>query len=136
MRKITFSLLLVGATMIAKPYTQEDRIKDMQTMANAMQNIQNGFFYNNFDMIKLGGVTVAETIEKIEPPLSEKEEKDAMARIMNARVSMTNKIKHKVKRNMERMIDEFADGDKVGALTNFMNVTRQCMNCHKKLRKW
>ncbi len=87
-------------------------------------------------MIKLGGVTVAETIEKIEPPLSEKEEKDAMARIMNARVAMTNKIKGKVKRDMGRMIDEFADGDRVGALTNFMNVTKLCMRCHKKLRKW
>ena len=136
MKKLTLSLLLLSISITANAYTQEDRIKDMQIMAKAMQNIQNGFFYNNFDMIKLGGVTVAETIEKIEPPLSEKEEKDAMSRIMNARVTTTNKIKRKVKQSMGRMIDEFANGDKVGALTNFVNVTKQCMSCHKKLRKW
>ena len=136
MKKISFILLTSSALLFGKNYTQEDRIKDMQKMAKDMQNIQNGFFYNNFDMIKLGGVSLAETIQKIEPPLSEKEEKDALARLMNSKVKMTNKIKTQAKRNMERMIDEFADGDKVGALQYFMNTTRLCMQCHKKLRKW
>jgi len=136
MKKVTFVLMILASTVFAKAYTQEDRIKDMQEMAKDMQNIQNGFFYNNFDMIKLGGVALAETIQRIEPPLSEKEEKDAMARLMNGKVKMTNKFKAEAKRNMERMIDEFADGDKVGALQYYMNTTRLCMKCHKKLRKW
>ncbi len=136
MKKIIFFLVAIYSLSIAKPYTQEDRIKDMQIMAHAMQNIQNGFFYNNFDMIKLGGVNVAETIMKIEPPLSEKEEKDALTRLMNSKVAMTNKIKNKVKRKMERMIEAFSKGDKVEALHDFMSVTNLCMKCHKKLRKW
>ena len=136
MKKATILVMIISSFAFAKPYTQEDRIKDMQTMAKSMQNIQNGFFYNNFDMIKLGGVSVAETIMKIEPPLSEKEEKDALTRLMNRKVQMTNKIKSSVKKKMERMIDAFADGDKVEALHNFMAVTRLCMKCHKKLRNW
>lgn len=136
MKKMVIFLLLLSQFAFAKSYTQEDRIKDMQTMAKSMQNIQNGFFYNNFDMIKLGGVSVAETIMKIEPPLSEKEEKDALTRLMNGKVKMTNKIKNSVKHKMERMIDAFADGDKVEALHNFMSVTKLCMKCHKKLRNW
>jgi len=136
MKQMVIFVLLLSQFAFAKSYTQEDRIKDMQTMAKSMQNIQNGFFYNNFDMIKLGGVSVAETIMKIEPPLSEKEEKDALTRLMNSKVQMTNKIKNSVKRKMERMIDAFADGDKVEALHNFMSVTRLCMKCHKKLRNW
>ncbi len=136
MKKSILLIIALSTIATAKPYTQEDRIKDMQDMAKAMQNIQNGFFYNNFDMIKLGGVNVAETIMKIEPPLSEKEEKDAMTRLMNGKVKMTNKIKNATKRKMERMIDAFAEGDKVEALHNFMNVTKLCMKCHKKLRKW
>jgi hypothetical protein len=136
MKKVSLILLTLSSLVFAKSYTQEDRIKDMQEMAKDMQNIQNGFFYNNFDMIKLGGVALAETIQRVEPPLSEKEEKDALTRLMNGKVKMTNKIKTQAKRNMERMIDEFADGDKVGALQYYMNTTRLCMQCHKKLRKW
>jgi len=132
-------LLLVAfitSILFSKEYTQEDRIRDMQIMAKAMQNIQNGFFYNNFDMIKLGGLEVAETIMKVEPPLSEKEEKDVMTRFMNNKVKMTQKIQKKIKRRMQKMIDRFAHGDKIQALQNFMNVTKDCMACHKKLRKW
>ena len=136
MKKAFLILILISSTVIAKPYTQEDRIADMQKMAKAMQNIQNGFFYNNFDMIKLGGVEVAETIMHVEPPLSEKEEKDVMTRFMNNKVKMTHKIQNKIKRRMQSMIERFAQGDKVQALQNFMKVTQDCMACHKKLRKW
>jgi len=105
-------------------------------MAKYMLKIQNGFFYNNFDMIKLGGVKVADVIDRVEPPLSEKEEKDVMTRFMNNKVKMTNKIKHSIKRKVERMIERFSKGDKVQALQNYMGITKECMKCHTKLRKW
>jgi hypothetical protein len=136
MKKIFLSASLCLTLSYAQDYTQEDRIRDMQIMAKAMQNIQNGFFYNNFDMIKLGGIEVADTIMKVEPPLSEREEKDVMTRFMNNKVKMTQKIQKKIKRRMQKMIERFAKGDKIQALQNFMNVTKDCMSCHKKLRKW
>ena len=136
MNKVFLGVALLTSLAFAKQYTQEDRIADMQKMAKSMQNIQNGFFYNNFDMIKLGGLEVAETIMKVEPPLSEKEEKDVMTRFMNNKVKMTHKIQKKIKRRMQKMIERFAHGDKIQALQNFMNVTKDCMACHKKLRKW
>ena len=132
--------LLITATLLtllqAKEYTQEDRIKDMQDMAKYMAKIQQGFFYNNFDMIKLGGAKVADIIEKVRPPLSEKEEKDVMTRFMNNKVKMTMKIKNSIRRKLERMIEEFSKGDKIQALQNFTGVTKACMKCHTKLRKW
>ncbi len=136
MKKIFFMLGLTSVALLSKPYTQEDRIKDMQEMAKYMLKIQNGFFYNNFDMIKLGGVKVADAIERVEPPLSEKEEKDVMTRFMNGKVKMTNKIKNSIKRKIERMIERFSKGDKTQALQNYMGITRECMKCHTKLRKW
>ena len=134
--KKTFLISVVAISLFAKSYTQEDRIKDMQDMAKYMGKIQQGFFYNNFDMIKLGGAKVADIIEKVRPPLSEKEEKDVMTRFMNNKVKMTMKIKNSIRRKLERMIEEFSRGDKIQALQNFTGVTKECMKCHTKLRKW
>ena len=80
MRKILVGFVLAGTLLSAGPYTQKDRILDMQTMAGAMQTIQNGFFYNNIDMIIEGTGKLADTVIKIEPPLEETEEKDVMTR--------------------------------------------------------
>ena len=136
MKKLFLLAGLTTAILFAKPYKQEDRIKDMQDMAKYMLKVQNGFFYNNFDMIKLGGVKVADIIERVEPPLSEKEEKDVMTHFMNNKVKMTNKIKNSIKRKVERMIERFSRGDKTQALQNYMGITKECMKCHTKLRKW
>jgi hypothetical protein len=136
MRKLWLSFLLITTIAVAKPYTQEDRIKDMQVLAKAMQDIQNGFFYNNYDMIKAGGILVSDTIMKIEPPLSEKEEKDAMTRFMNNKVKMTGKIKKNIKRKMHIMIERFGEGDSMQALQNFTNASKECMKCHAQLRQW
>ena len=136
MKKLILLTSIPVIVLLAKPYTQEDRIKDMQDMAKYMQKIQKGFFYNNFDMIKLGGAKVADIIERVEPPLSEKEEKDVMTRFLNNKVKMTHKIKNSIKRKLERMIERFSKGDKIEALQNYMGVTKECMKCHRKLRKW
>ena len=135
MKKIIFTLTLSSSLMMAS-YTQDDRIADMQTMANAMQDIQNGFFYNNFDMIKAGGIILADTIMKIEPPLEETEEKDVMTRFMNNKVKMTNSTKKKIKNKTQKMIERFRDGDATQALQNFTKITKECMKCHTKLRNW
>jgi hypothetical protein len=135
MKKIILSLALTSSLLMAA-YTQDDRIKDMQTMANAMQDIQNGFFYNNFDMIKAGGVILADTIMKVEPPLEEKEETDVMTRFMNNKVKMTNTTKKKIKKKTQKMIERFRDGDATQALQNFTKITKECMKCHTQLRNW
>jgi len=134
--KKAFIALTISSSIMMASYTQEDRIKDMQIMAEAMQDIQNGFFYNNFDMIKAGGVILSDTIMRIEPPLEEKEEKDVMTRFMNNKVKMTNATKKKIKKKTHKMIERFRDGDYTQALQNFTKITKECMKCHTQLRKW
>jgi len=136
MKKMMIGFLLTGALLSAGPYTQKDRIKDMQTMATAMQEIQTGFFYNNFDMIKEGTARLSDTIVKIEPPLEEVEEKDIMTRYMNNKVLMSNKIKKKINRKARVILERFRDGDAVQALQAYTKITKQCMECHTQLRKW
>ncbi|HIP60759.1 MAG TPA: cytochrome C [Campylobacterales bacterium] len=134
--KKAFIALTISSSIMMASYTQEDRIKDMQIMAEAMQDIQNGFFFNNFDMIKAGGVILSDTIMRIEPPLEEKEEKDVMTRFMNNKVKMTNTTKKKIKKKTHKMIERFRDGDYTQALQNFTKITKECMKCHTQLRKW
>jgi hypothetical protein len=134
MKKIILICLVTLSSAFA--YTQEDRIADMQTMAAAMHDIQSGFFYNNFDMVKIGGATLADTIIKVEPPLSEVEEKDVMTRFMNNKVKMTNNTKKRIKKKAKIMIERFRDGDPDQALRNFTAIEKECMKCHVQLRKW
>ncbi len=134
--KKAFIALTISSSILMASYTQEDRIKDMQIMAGAMQDIQNGFFYNNFDMIKIGGALLTDTIMRVEPPLEEKEETDVMTRFLNNKVKMTNSTKKKIKNKTQTMIERFRDGDPTQALQNFTKITKECMKCHTQLRKW
>jgi len=125
------SMLWAGST-----YKTEDRIKDMQTMAKAMQDIQNGFFYNNFDMIKIGAMKLADTVDKVQPPLEEKEEKDVMTRYVNNKVQMTNGIKKQINQKIKTLVERFEAGDAKQAIQAYTKITKECMNCHTQLRKW
>jgi len=136
MKKSLVAIAIISTIANANPYTQKDRIVDMQTMASAMQDIQNGFFYNNFDMIKEGTTKLSNTVEKIEPPLKELEEEDIMTRYTNNKVQMTNKIKKKINKKTQDILERFRDGDAIQALQAFTKITKQCMECHTQLRKW
>ena len=136
MKKLLAGIMLSGALLSAGPYTQKDRILDMQTMASAMQTIQNGFFYNNVDMVVEGTTLLADTAVKIEPPLEEVEEQDVMTRYTNNKVQMSNRIKKKIKQKTKDIIQRFKDGDATQALQAYSKITQQCMECHTQLRKW
>jgi len=136
MKKSIIALAIIGTMVNAKPYTQQDRILDMQTMASAMQDIQNGFFYNNYDMIKEGSAKLSDTIVKIQPPLEEVEEKDVMTRYTNNKVQITNKIRKKINKKTQDILERFKAGDAVEAIQAYTKITKECMNCHTQLRKW
>ncbi|NOR58485.1 MAG: cytochrome C, partial [Sulfurimonas sp.] len=91
MKKISIALLL-GTALFAGSYTKADRIKDMQTMAEAMSTIETGFFYNNNDIVQNGAIALSDAIRRVQPPLEVREEKDPMARYMNNKVVFSNKI--------------------------------------------
>jgi len=136
MKKIIVTLAIVTATLSATNYTKEDRIKDMQIMASAMQDIQNGFFYNNFDMIKVGTTKLTETIVKVEPPLEEVEEKDVMTRYVNNKVQISNSIKRRINKKTKVLLERFSQGDTIQAIHAFTKITKECMKCHTQLRNW
>ena len=128
------TLILTFAT--ADVYTQSDRILDMQKMAQAMQDIQTGFFYNNIDIVKDGTKTLRETIKKVGPIDTEIENKDIYENWLNNSLKMTNKIKKKITRKSEDIDERFESGDAVQALQAYSKISQQCLKCHINLRKW
>jgi len=136
MRKLLLGLMVTSSLVLAEGYKQGDRILDMQKMAQAMQDIQSGFFYNNEDIVKVGVKNLKETIIKIRPIDSEVNNKDIYEKWLNNNMKMTNKIQKKIKRRAEDIEERFSDGDAVQALQAYSKISGQCMKCHVNLRKW
>jgi len=136
MKKLLWSMVATSTLIMAGGYTQGQRILDMQKMAQAMQDIQSGFFYNNVDIIKAGTKSLKETIVKIRPTDEEVNNKDIYEKWLENNQKMTNKIQKKIKKKAEDIEERFSDGDAVQALQAYSKISSQCMKCHVNLRKW
>ena len=136
MKKLLLGLSITSVFVFANGYTQAERIADMQKMAQAMQDIQSGFFYNNADIVKAGVKDLKNTIIKIRPIDSEVNNKDIYEKWLNNNMKMTNKIQKKIKKKAEDIEERFVDGDAVQALQAYSKISGQCMKCHVNLRKW
>ncbi len=136
MKKLLLGITMTSVFVLANGYSQADRILDMQKMAQAMQDIQSGFFYNNADIVKAGVKDLKETIIKVRPIDSEVNNKDIYEKWLENNQRMTNKIQKKIKKKAEDIEERFSDGDAVQALQAYSKISGQCMKCHVNLRKW
>lgn len=133
--------LMIGSIMVmtfgfSDTYMQEDRILDMQKLAQAMQDIQSGFFYNNLDIVKAGAEDLKATIVKIGPIEKEIKNTDVYERWMDGSTAMTNRRQRKIVRGADDIIARFSDGDATQALQVYSKLSNECMKCHVSLRKW
>ncbi|SFZ97839.1 hypothetical protein MNB_SV-5-6 [hydrothermal vent metagenome] len=136
MKKLLLGLAVTSTLLLAEGYTQGQRILDMQKMAQAMQDIQSGFFYNNIDIVKSGTKSLKETIFKVRPTDAEVNNKDIYEKWLNNNLKMTNKIQKKIRNKAEEIEERFSSGDAVQALQAYSKIAGQCMKCHVNLRKW
>ena len=136
MKKLLIIPAIVATFSSATTYTQADRILDMQKMAQAMQDIQMGFFYNNIDIVKDGTKTLKDTIKKVRPIKSEVENTDIYEKWLNNSLKMTNKIKKKITQKAKDIEERFEAGDPKQALQAYSKISQQCLKCHINLRKW
>jgi hypothetical protein len=136
MKKILLSCLAVGTFGFAEGYTQAERILDMQKIAQAMQDIQSGFFYNNLDIVKAGAEDLKVAVVKIKATVEEVNNKDVYERWMNNNTAMTNRTQRKIENYSDVIIERFSDGDATQALQVYNKIASECMKCHVSLRKW
>lgn len=135
MKKALLSLLLLS-TFLYGEYTREDRIKDMQEMAEAMNTIQSGFFYNNYDTVSAGIEHLTSSTDRIRPPMEELEEKDVMTRYMNNKFQMTRKVVRQINQKSLTILQRFKNGDTAQAVQAYKKILAQCMACHRETRNW
>ena len=135
MGKLLF-IVVLSISLFAQSYTKEDRIRDMQTMADAMMQIETGFLYNNIDLIVSGTAQLSDTIIKVKPPLEEKEEQDPMTRYLNKKVQFTDKIVTKINKKSQTILERFQDGDAHQALQAYTKIMKACLECHTQVRHW
>lgn len=136
MKKIILGLLLIASIVEVQAYTKADRVKDMTTMAEAMNIIQSGFFYNNYDTVSAGVETLTETIARVKPVDEESQKKDVMERYMDKKFQMTNKVVKKINQKALTILERFKSGDATQAVQAYTKIMGQCMQCHREIRNW
>jgi len=122
--------------VVAEEYSQANRILDMQKMAQAMQDIQSGFFYNNLDIVTAGVEDLKSTVVKVKPTKAEKTTKDVYEKWMNNSSAMTGRTQKRIQKYSDTMIERFKEGDVKQALNVYNRITAECLKCHTNLRKW
>ena len=136
MKKFLLMLVVASSVLMAKPYTVEDRIHDMNEMAHAMNTIQSGFFYNNYSTVEAGVAKLSSAISRVRPPLEEVQEQDMLARYMNQKIQMSNKIVKNIDRRAVDILERFKDGDSSQAVQAYTKIMGQCLKCHREMRNW
>ncbi|HFQ62298.1 MAG TPA: cytochrome C [Epsilonproteobacteria bacterium] len=136
MKKVLITCMALVTLGTADGYTQADRILDMQKMAQAMQDIQSGFFYNNLDIVTAGANDLKNTIIKVGPTTAEQNTKDVYEKWMNDNSAMTGRTQKRIQRYAKDIVEHFKAGDAQYALNIYNRVTAECMKCHTSLRKW
>ncbi|MEN8303990.1 MAG: cytochrome C [Campylobacterota bacterium] len=136
MKKFLLMLVVASTVVMAKPYTIEDRIHDMNEMASAMNIIQSGFFYNNYSTVEAGVEKLSSAVSRVKPPLEEVQEQDVLARYMNQKIQMSNKIVKNISRRSIDILERMKDGDSTQAVQAYTKIMGQCMKCHREMRNW
>ncbi len=136
MKKLVLGCVAIMTFGFADVYTQADRVLDMQKMAQAMHDIQDGFFYNNLDIVKAGAEDLKVAIVTIGPTKTEMNNKDVYERWMNNNTAMTKRIQRSIEQKSDDIIERFSDGDATQALQVYGKIASECMKCHISLRKW
>ncbi|SFV70664.1 hypothetical protein MNB_SV-13-1825 [hydrothermal vent metagenome] len=136
MKKILVSCVALVTFASAEAYTQADRILDMQKMAQAMQDIQSGFFYNNLDIVKAGTEDLKKAVATIGPTSEDTNNTDVYEVWMNNNSAMTKRIQRNILQKTDVILQRFSNGDPTQALQEYSKITRECMKCHISLRKW
>ncbi len=130
---ITIGLITLFTATLHAEYTDAERIRDMQTMEEAMVKIQKGLLTNDRNMLSKGVNQLQQVTRKVEPPVGKKSD-----------FGEKNTHKYKFSRKQGEKIIRFAEdirvdmdaGNKHSASKSFVKVLDECISCHNKIRKW
>ncbi|MEA3433534.1 MAG: hypothetical protein U9R13_03040 [Campylobacterota bacterium] len=125
--------VLATSTFAADQYTKVDRIKDMLTMADAMETIQKGLLFRCKDekCVKIG----VERIKKVLHTIDKVDPKDFLDEEQVHAEKFAKKTRLMLTMYLDEIEDELRRGDQDEVIHNYALALRQCTSCHLRLRK-
>lgn len=133
MRKILIALMLIATCLVAnEKENKQHRLENMQTLARAMDDIQNGFLYNNKNLIKEGATAILNTASSIET----KDLKSALPEETAYAHKFAQKMANRTKAHAQGVLDALEANDALTAMDEYLYILRQCTSCHLRIRNW
>jgi cytochrome c556 len=93
---ITVGLILLFSVTLNADYTDQERIRDMKTMEDAMIKIQKGLLTNDKNTLSKGVNQLQQVTRKVEPPVDTKsilKQKNTYKKVLDECISCHNKIR-------------------------------------------
>lgn len=133
MKKSLLALVLASGVLFAQD-VEVDQKKNMQELEVAMAVIQRGFLYND-DTLVVGGVkSLQKRIMHIEPP--SKADEEILGKGNTYSYKYAKKQATKISILSDEILTHYNMGEKYTAMSRYKDTLKQCLACHKKIRKW
>ncbi len=130
---IAIGLIALFSLTLNASYTDEERIRNMQSMEEAMMKIQKGLLINDKNMLSKGVNQLQQVTRKVEPPLNAK---SVLKQKNTYKYKFSRKQGEKIIRDAEDIREQMNTGKKHSASKSFVKVLDECISCHNKIRKW
>jgi len=132
-KMIVIGLTILFAVTLHAEYTDAERIRDMQTMEEAMVKIQKGLLTNDSNLVSKGVNTLQQVTRKVQPPV---DKNSILAQKDTHKYKFSRKQGKKIIYFSEEIRVEMEAGNKHSASKSFVKVLDECISCHNKIRKW
>lgn len=133
MKKLILLTLLIATLLGANEQeSKQHRLENMQILAKAMDDIQNGFLYNSKDMIKEGATAILNTASSI----ATKDLKSALPEETAYAHKFAQKMASRTQAHAQGILDALDANDPLTAMDEYLYVLRQCTSCHLRIRAW
>jgi len=131
MKKILIMAILASGVLLADEALNKSQMKTMQSLEEAMRNVQKGFLYNNENVVENGIKELKKNLEDISSFVIENEEDknfNAPAYAATETAAITKLA--------DGILKDYKDGKKDEALVAYSKTLTRCVVCHKIIRKW
>ncbi len=130
---IVVGLVVLFSLTLNASYTDKERIRDMQSMEEAMMKIQKGLLTNDRNILSKGVNQLQQVTRKVQPPI---DNNSILAQKDTYKYKFSRKQGRKIIHDAEDIKIEMNAGHKHSASKAFVKVLDECISCHNKIRKW
>ncbi|RLA71549.1 MAG: hypothetical protein DRG30_08415 [Epsilonproteobacteria bacterium] len=134
MKKTLALLAIASGVLFAQDIEPIDQKKNMQEMEVAMAVIQRGFLYDDEALVVGGIKSLQERIMHTEPPTKADEEVLGKGNTYSFKYAKKQAVKISVL--SEEILTHYKMGERYTAMSRYKETLKQCLACHKKIRRW